>query len=531
MSSAATSPAWEPDALAAFGAAVGILEAEAAADLTRYLYDPVLFARECIDWGPDEGLTAYQNEVLAELVEFFREAVRGPHGLGKTTTNAVAVIWFAVTREAAGWDWKVITTAGAWRQLEKYLWPEIHKWVRRIKWEKLGLKPWREGRELLDLALKLDHGEAFAVASDRYELIEGAHADSVLYIYDESKAIPEATFNASEGAFSGARPEGLPEAFGLAQSTPGPPIGRFYDIHVRKPGLEDWHTRHVTVDEAIAAGRISEEWRAARERQWATTAPAMYHNRVLGEFHPDDEDGVIPLSWLEAAHARWHVWDDAGRPEQPGRRLLGVDVADGGGDLSAIATRQGDVVFDVETLNKTTMELAGIVVARLSRQPHSVAIIDNNGVGSGTFRRVQEQRIGARPFTAQAKTSRRDVTGEFGFYGLRDAAWWNLREMLDPALHPTLALPPDDELTGDLTAPKWRELSGGKIKIEEKSETRKRIGRSTDRGDAVVQVCWLSSGAMNNEQLEAEPIDQAARLAGELAAVPFFNDDDWMGAA
>ncbi|MGN9837488.1 hypothetical protein ACTMTI_05125 [Nonomuraea sp. H19] len=45
--------------------------------------------------------------------------------------------------------------------------------------------------------------------------------------------------DAIEGAFSGGRMDGLPEAFALAISTPEPPVGRFSDIHRRAPGLED----------------------------------------------------------------------------------------------------------------------------------------------------------------------------------------------------------------------------------------------------------------------------------------------------
>ena len=59
-----------------------------------------------------------------------------------------------------------------------------------------------------------------------------------------------------------------------------------------------------------------------------------------------------------------------------------------------------------------------------------------------------------------------------------------------------LCHPPDDELIGDLTAPKWRPVAGGpkasaKIRIESKEDIRKRLGRSTDAGDAVVQACSL----------------------------------------
>jgi hypothetical protein len=65
-----------------------------------------------------------------------------------------------------------------------------------------------------------------------------------------------------------------------------------------------------------------------------------------------------------------------------------------------------------------------------------------------------------------------------------------MRERLDPSGGFLLELPPDDLLTGDLTAPKWRVTSGGRIQVESKDDIRKRIGRSTDSADAVIQAYW-----------------------------------------
>lgn len=295
----------------------------------KYMHDPVGWARDVIQWGDSGGLTAYQDSVLGALPARRRVAVRGPHGLGKTTLAAITILWFATTRDAAAIDWKVICTASSWRALATFLLPEVHKWARRIRWDVLGRAPFNENTELLALNLKLAHGAASAVASNRAELIEGAHADSLLYLIDEAKVVPDATWDAIEGAFSGGRTDGLPEAFALAISTPGPPAGRFYDIHRRAPGLEDWFTRHVTLDEAMEAGRISQQWADQRRKQWGADS-AMYANRVLGEFHASDEDSVIPLSWVEAAVERWHAWDSDGRPPAEGRRILGVDVARAG---------------------------------------------------------------------------------------------------------------------------------------------------------------------------------------------------------
>lgn len=488
--------------------------------LDRYYPDPVGFARDCIAWPEGDSLTPYQAEILEAIPTRRRVAVRGPHGLGKTTTFALAVLWFALTRDAAKVDWKCVTTAGAWRQLEQYLWPEIHKWARRVRWDQLGRSPLRPGSELLTLNLRLRYGSAFAVASDQPALIEGAHADSVLYLFDESKAIPAGTFDAAEGAFSGAQPYGLPEAFGAAQSTPGAPSGRFYDIHARRPGFEDWWTRHVTADEAVDAGRISREWLEQRRRQWGADS-ALYANRALGQFHADDEDGVIPLAWLEAANERWTAWDRNSQPVPAGRRVLGVDVARGGGDLTAFAARQGNIILGLERHDRAdTMVIAGMVAARLTPHPHSTAVVDSIGVGAGVLDRLREQGVGTLAFTASAGTARRDASGEFGYVNVRAEGWWNLREMLDPAYHPTLAIPPDDLLAGDLTSPRWRVMSGGRLQVEGKDDIRKRLGRSTDTGDAVVQACWASSAVGDGQDDTAVPYGVRPFEIGE-AAVPY----------
>jgi hypothetical protein len=459
----------------------------------RWLHDPAGFAQEAIAWSPGQGLTAYQAEILQQLPLRQRLAVRGPHGLGKTAVNAIAVLWFAFTRDAAGVDWKAATTAGAWRQLEHYLWPEIHKWARRLRWDLLNRPPLNERTELLALKLKLRHGAAFAVASDQPSLIEGVHADSVLYVFDESKSISADLFDAAEGAFSAARADGLPEAFAIAQSTPGEPAGRFYELHKRQPGLEDWWVRHVTLEEAVAAGRVAGDWAVQRGRQWGTRS-ALYLNRVLGEFAAADEDGVIPLAWVEAAVDRWRTWDEHGRPDGDRPRVVGADIARSGADQTVLALRAGWVIEELRhTHLEDTMMTTGRIRGLLDARHGMRASVDVIGIGAGVVDRLREQRYPVEAFNAAEGTRRKDRSGELGFTNVRSAAWWAMRELLDPATGDPVALPPDDLLIGDLTAPHWRVLSGGRIQIESKDDLRKRLGRSTDTGDAVVQAFWSRS--------------------------------------
>ncbi len=435
---------------------------------------------------------------MQDLIDAHRLAVRAPHGTGKTAMGSLIVLWFYCTREAARIQWKCVTTAGAWRQLERYLWPEIHTWVPKIDWEKLGIPEPKPGRDLLDLSIKGTYGSAFAVASSDPQLVEGAHADSLLVLFDESKAIRADVFDAIEGAFSGAKPVGLPEAYAFAISTPGAPSGRFYEIHTRRPGLEDWRTRHITLREAMLAGRISEEWAARRARQWGLDS-ALYANRVLGEFHSGAEDTVLPLAWVEAAMERWQDWDDAGRPDNPGRAIYGVDVARGGADLTCIARRVHSVVEQFETYNiADTATIARLVNAKMDHvQDHAVVDIIGVGAGVGDILAAPMDGHGYQRsvtrYNAGRKSTRRDRSGELGFGRQRAALWWYMREALDPAFDPQLALPPDDDLLAELTAPTWWVTPGNKIEVESKDDLRERIGRSTDRADAVLQTLATDS--------------------------------------
>lgn len=457
----------------------------------QYFNDWSALIIDSIDWQADQKPTPYQIEAISRLQTDKRVALRGPHGLGKTTTSAWILLAFALTRD--GLDWKAPTTASAWRQLTKYLWPEIHKWARRLRWDKIGREPFNTRLELQSLNLKLSTGEAFAVASDESDKIEGAHADHLLYIFDESKAIPDPTFDAAEGAFSS---QG--EKFALAISTPGEPIGRFYDIHRRKPGYEEWWVRHVTTDEAIEAGRLDAEWVANRKRQWGESS-AVYQNRVAGEFAANDEDSVIPLAWIELANQRWSELQESG--DWGVFTSVGVDIG-GGGEYSDKTVEA--LVFDrwkVRELRKfprgdvdtATMEEAGRTKGILDAHGGK-AILDGTGLGAGSYHRLREQGYeNAYSFVASQAAERngvrlRDRTNEFEFANKRSAAWWFMRELLDPVDGEAIALPPDDELTGELTTPKKRITSGAKIQVESKDDIKKRLkGRSTDSADAVIQ--------------------------------------------
>lgn len=443
---------------------LGTRSGDLQATLARYRADPVVFAQEVLHFEP----APYQAEIMREFVARRRAAVRGPHGLGKTAMIAALILWAVATAEV---DTKIVTTAGAWRQLEFYLWPEIRKWAARGAWHSIGL-PLRLDKEILVLQIKTDKALAFAAASNQPGLIEGAHASRIFYFFDEAKSIDAAIWDAAEGAFSAG------VAYAFAGSTPGDTSGRFYEIHKHGKGLEDWWTRHVTLEEAIAAGRISREWAEQRKAQWGETS-AVYQNRVLGEFADSGEDNVIPLSWVELAIERWHAAQGKGE----GDTSYGVDPAYKGEDKTTVARLVGTVLEAISAYAKDdTMQTAGRVAA--SVDPAVPVAIDVIGVGAGVFDRLRELGYNVLPVNVSEKTTLTDASGQIGFMNLRAAVWWVMRERLDPNGDAPAALPPDDHLIGDLTAPTWKYTSAGKIAVESKDDIRARLGRSTDYADA-----------------------------------------------
>lgn len=472
-----------------------------SSSLTAYTNHPVEFMNDFVKWpvkqGVIPGLAPYQTECLEMLPLKGRVCIRGPHTLGKTSLAALVILWFALTRDAEGDDWKIATTASAWIHLTTYLWPEIRKWARLMDWEKMGRPPLTQGigskGELFIRHLRLRFGEAFAASPDDAASIEGAHADRLLYVYDEAKTISDQIFDAVEGAFAGAGRGTGNEALALCISTPGQPVGRFYDIQQRAQGTEDWWVRHVTKDEAIAAGRMGVDWAEQRKLQWGEDSP-QYQNRVLGEFASDALNTVIPLSWVEAANLRWL------EAEPNGDVIFGCDVAGGelNSDESIIAPKSGDWIGELTSLpGRDPAQVSAELMLRMRANPGSRASVDVIGIGGEVVSRLRENDLPVDAFNASQADPGTDESGELRFMNKRSAGWWNLRTLLDPAKGATLALPKDDKLLGDLTTPTWKlsTTGGGRIQVESKVTIKQRLHRSTDRGDAVMMACYPSQAS------------------------------------
>jgi hypothetical protein len=203
----------------------------------------------------------------------------------------------------------------------------------------------------------------------------------------------------------------------------------------------------------------------------------------------DAEWQVIPTQWVIEAQQRW----TADPPDHAPMSAMGVDVAQGGPDKTVIAPRyDGWFAHLISIPGVDTPDgpsVAGRVLAML-RNKATVIVDLGGGWGGSTFDHLKALDIEVTGFRPADKSIKRTADTMLGFYNVRASAWWGFREALDPSQQggSPIALPPDQELLADLTAPTY-DTTSGRIKVERKEDIKKRLGRSPDKGDAVV-MAW-----------------------------------------
>ena len=206
----------------------------------------------------------------------------------------------------------------------------------------------------------------------------------------------------------------------------------------------------------------------------------MYQVRALGNFPDTGEDTVIALSTVEAAQQR--------TLDPEGDVIIGCDVARFGDDETVIAARVGNVVRIVETYHgKPTTYTAGRVAHWAGTLENARIVIDDPGVGGGVTDQLKAMGLNVVAFKGSAAARRKDR-----FPNRRSEQWFEAAAILED-----IDLDGDEQLAADLTAPRYSYDLKLRQVVEKKEETKKRLGRSPDRADAVLlTLSGASEGRM-----------------------------------
>jgi hypothetical protein len=428
--------------------------------MVQYIRRPVLFVQKVLNAEPDD----WQAEALQALADYPRVAIRSGHGVGKTTLEAWALLWFMFTRPFP----KVPCTAPKREQLFDILWPECAKWMERAP----ALKPYFEWQKTR--IVQKQHPErwfAAARTSNRPENLAGFHEEHLLFIIDEASGVDDKIYETIEGALTTA------DAKLLMCGNPTRNSGEFYNAFHKNRSLY-WVKKVACAD----SPRVTPEYRERLVKKYGEDSDVV-RVRADGEFPKAEPDTFIPLEMVEAATMR--------EIEPEGPLEIGVDVARFGDDETVLAARVGLKLIHLEAHTKQdTMTTTGQVVA-LARdlmqahgKPRCVVKVDDDGVGGAVTDRLREvvRQEGLHIEVIDCHNGAAPEDKEhYDDWGTE--SWAHLRGLLQEG---EVELINDEDLVGQLSTRKYRITSKGKIKLESKEDMKKRGLRSPDRADAVV---------------------------------------------
>lgn len=215
----------------------------------------------------------------------------------------------------------------------------------------------------------------------------------------------------------------------------------------------------------------------------------MLHNDWSAGWDNDDLAQVIPGAVVDAAMARWS-------PTPPcDLDAIGVDVARGGKDRTAIIRRHGDWFAPLKVIpgheTPTGQHTAAAVLAERGSSRHAVVHIDATGVGASPTDILRE-KVPTNAVIFGGGIATLDASQSFGFVNVRSYLWWRFRELLQSR---AIALPPDKQLKAELCAPRY-ELRGGRMYVESRDDLIRRLKRSADLATAIILASIDNSSAI-----------------------------------
>lgn len=397
-----------------------------------------------------------------------RTSVASCHGVGKTFVSAATSLAFLYTNPNS----IVITTAPTARQVKELLWREINE-----------LHTTRLGPELgRCLTTQLEIGPkwfATGLATDDPDKFQGFHASSgrLLAVVDEAAGVKREIYAAIDGILT-AKACKL-----LLIGNPTATEGKFFDTHHKLRGT--WNPIRIsafdspnftgeTVPELLRDTLVDTAWVDNAREEWGEESP-LWKAKVLGQFPDQTEDGLIALSWIEAASSREDVV-----PEGP--VTAGVDVARHGACETVVYVCQGFKVLGMEAWRKQDFNYScGRILDICAQYGVERIRVDATGMGMGlcdmlrselrlSKRKVEEVYVGTKALEA----------GKFNM--LRDELWWTMRMALRDGLLGGLQ---DERTKAQLLTMKYFFNRAGKIYVESKDDLLKRGEKSPDRADAL----------------------------------------------
>ena len=423
-----------------------------------------LFKTEPDPWQRD-ALIEYQTGKQQTVMK----ACKNP---GKTAVLAWIVWHFLVCYKACN----VACTSISGDNLRDGLWKELGKWQARSVFLQTAFQ-WTAERIFAkerpaDWWASARKWSKTADTEKQADTLAGLHADYMLFVLDETGAMPRAVMAAAEAALGSGIVTRLVQA-GNPTNLDSP----LYDAYVRD--RKHWNVISVTgdPDDPKRAPRVSIEWAKRQIEKYGRDNPWVKVN-VLGEFPEANINQLISLSLVEEAMLR--------RPPRDSyhysQKRLGVDVARYGDDLTVLFPRQGLMSYSPVHMTHArgtpvSMDIAARVMVAKRRWNWELCFFDDTaGWAHGAIDAMTT--LGESPIALQYHSTR---VPDPKYYNLRAYSWMMMAEWLEKGG----ALPSNiPELAGELTSATYT-FKNGKFILEDKDLIKDRLGRSPNYADAL----------------------------------------------
>ena len=430
-----------------------------------------------------------QREIVDALPGHRRIAIKSCHDAGKSFIVAQLVAYWLSDKVHEPGSAFVVTSAPTGPQVKTILWKEIGRA------HGVGNLPGRTNMTewLMDVTVTGPGGVpvtkeeivAFGRKPADYDpaAFQGIHARYVLVILDEADGIPETLFHAARSLTANE------DSCILVIGNPDDPSSYFcskvlrpdsgyHVIHI--DGLETPNFTDEDVPDDLRSLLLSRIYVEEARQDFGEGTP-MWQSKVRGLVPEDTSDGVVPLSWLKRCMEERELTEEELLPVE-----LGVDVG-AGGDPTVVRERRGRRVgrrWAARTPDPA--EALELVLQALADVPGTSAIkVDAIGIGWGLCGMLEQALAGERgaPRICPVSVSAAALDPS-RFPLLRDQLWWDIgREFCRDGVWALSGL--DEATQAQLIAPRYNHF-GGRVKIEPKDDTRKRLGRSPDDADALL---------------------------------------------
>lgn len=206
----------------------------------------------------------------------------------------------------------------------------------------------------------------------------------------------------------------------------------------------------------------------------------------------DAQFQIIPTAWIRLAQQRWTPQPPAGVP----MCCIAADASGGGTDPMVVARRYDGwfapmlVVPGKDIPIESAGAHCGGIILQHRRDGAEIVIDMSGGYGSSMYEHLHNNGLRPHAYKGAEAASGASNEGQFSFANKRTRALWRFREALNPEQPggSPIMLPNSPTMVADLTAPTYQ-VKGRVIHAEAKEVVCKRLGRSTDEGDAVV-MCY-----------------------------------------